>query len=94
MASDTRSPDVFLFLTWQNDTSGLVGTSGGQPICSSAQPFHIAEAKSTDSYSGNVIIIHSPILYSVILSESFLYVYCLAHWRTSTRTYSVKDEGV
>ena len=71
MASDTRSPDVFLFLTWQNDTSGLVGTSGGQPICSSAQPFHIAEAKSTDIYSGNVIIIHSPILYSVIFIRKF-----------------------
>ena len=70
MASDTRYPDVFLFLTWQNDTSGLVGTSGGQPICSSAQPFHIAEAKSTDSYSGNVIIFPSYIaIWS--LSESF-----------------------
>ena len=73
MASDSRSPDVFLFLTWQNDTSGLVGTSGGQPICSSAQPFHIAEAKSTsDSYSGNVIIILSCNILS--LSKSFLYV--------------------
>ena len=71
MASDTRSPDVFLFLTWQNDTSGLVGSSGGQPICSSAQPFHIAEAKSTDSYSGNVIIIRSPILYSLLFIKKF-----------------------
>ena len=74
MASDTRSPDVFLFLTWQNDTSGLVGTSGGQPICSPAQPFHIAEAKSTDSYSGNVIIIHSPILYSLIRKVFFMFI--------------------
>ena len=71
MDSDTRSPDVFLFLTWQNDTSGLVGTSGGQPICSSAQPFHIAEAKSTESYSGNVIIIRSPILYSLLFIKKF-----------------------
>jgi hypothetical protein len=75
MDSDTRFPDVvFLFLIWQNDTSGLVGTSGGQPICSPAQPFHIAEAKSTDSYSGNVIIIHSPILYSLIRKVFFMFI--------------------
>ena len=55
--SDTRSPDVFLFLTWQNDTSGSVGCGDLKAVCEDAQTIQIVEAWTDDSYSGRVIIL-------------------------------------
>ena len=57
MLNETRTPDSFLFLTWQNDTSGTVGTGGITAICIDAQSFTIAEARTDDSYSGSVILL-------------------------------------
>ena len=58
--SDTRSPDVFLFLTWQNDTDGSVGCGDLKAVCEDAQTIQIVEARTDDtddSYSGRVIIL-------------------------------------
>ena len=56
MLGETRTPDLFLFLTWQNDTSGTVGTGQNNAICLD-QSFNIAEARTDDSYSGSVILL-------------------------------------
>ena len=55
MLGETRTPDLFLFLTWQNDTGGTVGTGRNSPICLDAQSFEIVEARTDDNYSGSVI---------------------------------------
>ena len=57
MLGETRPPDLFLFLTWQNNTDGTVGTGRGNPICSDAQSFSIVEARTDDSFSGSVILL-------------------------------------
>ena len=57
--ADGRNPDEFLFLSWDNDTSGHVGSGSGAPVCSSSQSIHIAEVKSNDAdYYGSYVSFH------------------------------------
>ena len=53
LQSDTRTPDAFVFMTWQNDSSGLVG-SGSGTVCSNIN-HQIMEANTDDNSSGMVI---------------------------------------
>ena len=57
VSSDTRTPDAFAFLTWDNDADGLVGSGNGN-ACEKKErkKYYISEAKTDDSYSGKVLI--------------------------------------
>ena len=54
LADDTRTPDVFACLSWDNDESGTVGSSpvgwgGGWKACNpTGKSAHIAEVRSND----------------------------------------------